>query len=330
MGSILLSAPADRPYSWGPHLYRALKDIRPDAAFFDFRSCEDPNGDLLSVVEEVAPLVHIAWKGEVFRPETFRALRSRGVFTVLWHPDESNPAWLPPLARANDLFVTQYKGMMAAYRAAGVERIAWLLDGFTPSFFEYGEITPVERRTYGCEIVSIGTIDRIPQYRRRMYALNRLIREGFDVKWWGRRMSFWRNPWRDWLSPARRAWGGAMVWNDTFAKACHCAEIFFTLPAGPEMSGGLSNRAFWVAGVGAFTLMLYKEGMEEFFELGKEVAVFRDHDEMVEKARYYLEHEDERRAIAKAGQARCLRDYTNQRLLGDFLKELPRHGGPEV
>jgi len=330
MGSVLLSAPADKPYSWGPHLYRALKDIRPDAAFFDFRSCQDPNGDLLSAVEQVAPLVHIAWKGEVFRPETFRALRSRGVFTVLWHPDESNPEWLPPLARASDLFVTQYKGMEAVYRAAGVERIAWLLDGFTPSFFECGEITPVERRTYGCEIVTIGTIDRIPQYRRRMYALNRLIREGFDVKWWGRRMSFWRNPWRDWFSPARRAWGGAMVWDGTFAKACHCAKIFFTLPADAEMPGGLSNRAFWVTGVGAFTLMLYKEGMEEFFELGKEVAVFRDHDEMVEKARYYLEHEDERRAIAEAGRARCLRDYTNQRLLGDFLKELPRHGGPEV
>ncbi len=51
---------------------------------------------------------------------------------------------------------------------------------------------------------------------------------------------------------------------------------------------------------------------------------------MVELARYYLEHDDERQAIARAGQERCLRDYTNQRLLGDFLKELPKHGGPAV
>ena len=330
MGSVLLSAPADKPFSWGPHLYRALKDIRPDAAFFDFRSCEDPNAELLEAVEREQPLVHIAWKGEVFRPEVFRELSARGVFTLLWHPDETNPQWLPPLARASDLFVTQYKGMTDVYRAAGIERIAWLLDGFTPSFFACDEVTPVEHRVYDCEVVTIGTIDRIPEYRKRMYALNRLIRDGLDVKWWGRRMSFWRNPWRDWLSPARKAYGGAMVWNDTFTKACRCAKIFLALTRRPDVSGGLSNRAFWVTGVGAFTLMLYKQGIEEFFEVGKEVVAFHDHDEMVEMARYYLEHEDERLAIARAGQERCLRDYTNQRLLGDFLKELPQHGGPEV
>lgn len=330
MGSVLLSAPADRPYSWGPHLYRALKDVRPDAEFFDFRSCEDPNRDVFEVVERVQPRVHIVWKGEAFLPETLRELSSRGIFNILWHPDETNPQWLPPIARAVDLFVTQYKGMTDIYRGAGVERIAWLLDGFTPSFFKHSGVAPVERRDYSCQIVTIGTIDRIPEYRKRMYALNRLIREGFDVKWWGRRMSFWRNPWRDWFSPARKAWGGRMVWNQTFAKACDCATIFLTLPRRPEVSGGLSNRAFWVTGVGAFTLMQHKEGMEEFFEPGKEVAVFHDHDEMVEMARYYLAHEDERKAIARAGQERTLREYTNQHLLDGFLKDLPRHGGPAV
>ncbi|MHC5033662.1 MAG: CgeB family protein [Planctomycetota bacterium] len=330
MPGIILSAPADRPYSWGPHLYEALRDIRPQAQFLDFRSVEDPNGELLRLAQEGRPALHIAWKGEVYRPETFRELRELGVYNVLWHPDETVPEWLPPLAKASDLFCTQYKGMSDAYRAEGIENLDWLLDGITPSFFQYTDITPEERERYTCEVITVGTVDRIPEYRKRLYALNRLIQEKFDVRWWGRKMSFRRNSLRDWFSPGRRAWGGGMVWNQQFAKACHCAKVFLTLPRRPEISGGLSNRAFWVTGIGTFTLTLYKEGIEEFFEPGKEIAVFHDHDEMVEKVRHYLAHDEEREAVAKAGQERTLREYTNQHLLEDFLERLAARGGPEV
>lgn len=330
MGRVLLSAPADRPWSWGSHLERALRDVRPEVSFLDFRSVDDPNKELLRIAEEFQPVVHIAWKGEVYRPATFRDLQARGVYNVLWHPDETLPEWLPPLAKASDLFCTQYKGMTDTYRAAGIQNLGWLLDGITASFFEYDEITAEEREKYACEVVTIGTVDRIPEYRKRLYALNRLIREKFDVLWWGRRMSFRRNSLRDWFSPGRRAWGRAKVWNDTFAKACHCAKIFLSLPRCPDVSGGLSNRAFWVTGIGAFTLTLYKQGIEEFFEPGKEIVVFHDEDEMVEKVRYYLEHDDEREAIAKAGQRRTLGQYTNQHLFRGFFQGLAERGGPKV
>lgn len=330
MAQVLLSAPADRPWSSGPHLERALRDIGLDVVFFDFRSSPEPNSQLLRVAEESRPAIHIAWKGDAFLPETFRELSARGVYNVLLHPDETLPEWLPPLAKASDLFCTQYKGMSAAYREAGIENLGWLLEGFTPSFFEYDQITEEEREKYTCEVVTIGTIDRIPEYRRRLYALNRLIREGFNVRWWGRHMSFRRNSLREWFSPARRAWGGGMVWDETFAKACHCAKIFMTLPANPERSGGLSNRAFWVTGVGTFYMMRYKQGLEEFFEPDREIVVFHDEDEMVEKVRYYLAHDDEREAIAEAGQRRTLGEYTSQHLFRGLFQGLAERGGPKV
>ena len=42
------------------------------------------------------------------------------------------------------------------------------------------------------------------------------------------------------------------------------------------------------------------------FEEGQETVLFRTDDELLEKVRYYLEHEGERTAIAKAGRLRCL------------------------
>jgi spore maturation protein CgeB len=69
-------------------------------------------------------------------------------------------------------------------------------------------------------------------------------------------------------------------------------------------------RLFEATGVGTLLLTDYKEDLHEMFEPGKEVAVYRTPAECVDIARYYLEHEQEREVIARAGQQRTLRDHT--------------------
>lgn len=330
MSGVLMSAPAEKPWSNGPHLATALRDVAGQSALFDFRGADDPDAELLALAGELAPVLHVAWKGERFRPETLRRLSAQGVFNVLWHPDASVPDWLPPLADAADLCCVQSRGMLPEFRRAGIRDPEWLMEGFTPACYAYETVTPEEREQFTCDVTLVGTIDRVPGYRRRLRALNCLIREGLTVRWWGRRMSLRRNPPWLYFSPARRAWGGQMVWNDTFAKACHCARIHLALPRRAEVPGGLSNRAFMATGVGAFYLSLYRQGMEEFFTLGEEVEAFHDEDEMVQKVRYYLEHEEERRRVARAGQKRALACYTNQHTFRRLLRLVAERGGPLI
>jgi glycosyltransferase involved in cell wall biosynthesis len=46
-----------------------------------------------------------------------------------------------------------------------------------------------------------------------------------------------------------------------------------------------------------------------FFDVGREVVGYRDADDLIERIHYYLAHDDERRAIARAGFRRVNRDH---------------------
>lgn len=79
-----------------------------------------------------------------------------------------------------------------------------------------------------------------------------------------------------------------------------------------DVAGEFANnlRLYEATGVGTLLLTDEKRNLGELFEVGREVVTYRDADELVAKARHYLEHDDERHAIAAAGQARTLREHT--------------------
>jgi spore maturation protein CgeB len=81
-------------------------------------------------------------------------------------------------------------------------------------------------------------------------------------------------------------------------------------------AGGLSyseqikGRNFEVPGCGGFLLTGRAENLDQYYENGKEIVSFDDKDDLIEKIRYYISHESERAAIARAGNERTLREHT--------------------
>lgn len=69
-------------------------------------------------------------------------------------------------------------------------------------------------------------------------------------------------------------------------------------------------RLFEATGVGTLLITDWKSNLHEMFKLAKEVVAYRSPEECVELIQYYLEHEEERDAIARAGQHRTLREHT--------------------
>ena len=87
-----------------------------------------------------------------------------------------------------------------------------------------------------------------------------------------------------------------------------------------EDTDHVNMRHFETTGVGAFMLTNHHQHILEYFKQGVEIETFQDTKELVEKIHYYLEHSEERKAIARRGQERCLRDYSISQRAAEFHK----------
>jgi spore maturation protein CgeB len=69
-------------------------------------------------------------------------------------------------------------------------------------------------------------------------------------------------------------------------------------------------RMYQVTGVGTLLLTDWKDNLHRIFETDREIVTYRTAEECIDLIRYYLEHDAEREAIARAGQQRTLREHT--------------------
>jgi spore maturation protein CgeB len=81
----------------------------------------------------------------------------------------------------------------------------------------------------------------------------------------------------------------------------------------------IKGRHFEIPGCGGFQLSYYVEGLEHCYEIGKEIVVFDDVDDLYEKVTYYLAHEHEREEIASAGYLKTLKEHTYAKRIGELL-----------
>jgi hypothetical protein len=79
-----------------------------------------------------------------------------------------------------------------------------------------------------------------------------------------------------------------------------------------DVAGDYANnmRLYEATGVGSLLLTDAKQNLGDLFDVGREVVAYRDENELVEAVEHYLAHEDERAAVAAAGQQRTLREHS--------------------
>ncbi|MDW8065789.1 MAG: glycosyltransferase [Anaerolineae bacterium] len=78
-----------------------------------------------------------------------------------------------------------------------------------------------------------------------------------------------------------------------------------------SIAGDVTMRVFEGTACGALVLTdVVANGLEELFAVGREIVTYRDDEDLMEKIAYYLAHEEECEAIARAGQQRTLREHT--------------------
>lgn len=103
------------------------------------------------------------------------------------------------------------------------------------------------------------------------------------------------------------------------------SKINLNITMRPIMTG-LSQRVFDVLACGGFLLTNYQEELPEMFEIGEEVECFSSKEELLEKTKFYLEHDELRSSIAEKGFKRVENCYTFehrfQQMLGEVLRTM--------
>jgi spore maturation protein CgeB len=89
--------------------------------------------------------------------------------------------------------------------------------------------------------------------------------------------------------------------------------------AGPRPSQ-IKGRTFEVPGCGGFLLTERVPHLEGYFDIGREIAVFDDADDLVEQVGRWLGDEDARARVAQAGYARVMRDHTYDRRFEEIFR----------
>lgn len=304
----------------------ALRDLTPDVVTFDSnghmgmerlswsrRALESyshmgpvtarANQALRAAAEEHRPDLIWIDKGDWVWASTLKALRSRGAFMVQHNTDALWPA--PPLLRFNRRLLRATPGLFDIFLTTNVDdharigqrdvTISLLTDlGFDGDRFEPSPLPPSIQAQWANPMIFVG------HYERRTEAgILALIEAGLPVTVFGH---------RPWFASRNRARLGdhlrPELSDEDYVRAIKGAKIGLCFVSKTNYNQ-TAARSFEIPGCATFLLAMRTPQHLDCFREGKEADFFGGTRELVEKARYYLEHDAERQEVARRGRERC-------------------------
>jgi len=155
-------------------------------------------------------------------------------------------------------------------------------------------------------------------HKERIHLLEYLCGQ-LDMEVWGQGMDGLTEN-----SPVRRQHKG-VAWGIEMYQILHQSKVTLNHHIGIAESWANNMRLFEATGVGTLLITDWKTNLEEMFKIDREVVAYRTPQECAEKIRYYLQREDERQSIAKAGQKRTLEEHTYDRRMEELVDLVHRY-----
>lgn len=272
------------------------------------------NERLRELPESLAPDLVWIEKGLTIEPDTLRALRAKWPHAqvVSFSPDDMfNPRnqsrqWLGGLG-LYDLHVTTKTFNVPELRAVGAHDVFYFDKGFSPQVHRPHPVTPDLRERLGGDVGFVGW----PEGARER-SMRYLAAHGVPVRVWG--------PWPRWKNAKNLIVEGRPLWDTEYAQALSAFRINLGFLRRVNRDKH-TTRSIEIPACGGFLLAERTEEHLALFREGVEAEFFSSDQELLEKTKYYLAHEEERARIAAAGLSRCLTGgYDNESRLTSVLR----------
>ena len=318
----------ERGLSYEYHsFYLCLQKIFEQVQFFDYYSLflekgkNAMNDTLLAFIQSEKPdLTIFALYQDEFRPEVIVELKDYTTtlcyfFDDLWRVEFAD-FWAPHF----HYVTTCSTSCLRRYTELGYKQVIYSPFGYNHFIFQKKDLP----KRYDVSFVG-------GSHPYRGWVINQLRKANIDVAVWG------GGTW-----PAGRLTYEEMidVFNQTKINLNISNSVSWHLPylvtslravqialKSKKTKESLKARLFEVGGCGGFQLTHYVEDLERCYEIGREIGVYMDMDDLIAKIRYYLKHDDERESIAEAGYSKALADHTYAKR---FTEIVDRIFGPHL
>jgi spore maturation protein CgeB len=323
---------------WRNNLLLPLRDLGHDVVEFDydltatFRNLDATSPKQAAFIQENRPKVsaellrqikaaHAVQPFDLFfsyfydscvLPETIDAIRGLGIKTVNWYCNGSYQLELVrEISPHYDFCLVPEKFRLADYRAMGARPI-YCQEAANPAIYKPEDV-PVE-----FDVTFVGQA-----YGERPLLIRYLREHGIAVHLWGHG---WKTPDARFLP--KESYEAISAIPEYLRSDPLPDEELVKMYSRSKINLGFSTcgsthlleqrilqvrlRDFEVPMSGGFYLVERMEELGEFFELGREVACYRDRAELLKKIRHYLAFPAEREKVRVAGHARAVRDHSWQ------------------
>lgn len=272
------------------------------------------NRRLIAAVRAFQPAVIIVLKGEAISREALVALRAQKIPLISWWVDD--PFHYPiSILRHFELFDTVYvydKESVAKLKARGIGHASYLPCACDQTTFYPQKLDPSDYPGLNCTIGFVAT-----HYPGRAELLSRM--KGLDIGLWG---GGWWEAAHELRELPDGYWRGHRITPADAARVYNLARICPNVHHPQTQFGGLNTRTFEIPAAGGFELVDNVPGLEEHFDIGREIVAYCSPANFLELTQYYLSHPAERSAIVERGHARVLRDHTYKQRLETILKNI--------
>ena len=262
----------------------------------------------------------VVWieKGVTIRPKTLRFIKKNDPEAKLVFCSEDDmyalhnrTAYFNRGIRYYDVVFTTKVYNLEELKKLGAKRTALFLDAYDEKVHRPMELSDAEKAEFGADISFVGMFEE-DRARRILY----LAEHGLPVAVWG-------NGWANWVGKNKNMIvKNKMLLEDDYARAINATKINLCFLRKINRDQ-VTSRSVEIPACGAFLLGERTKRHLEFFEEGKEMEFFGSDEEMLKKAKYYLENPAEREKIALAGRERCVKSgYSMRSQLGKMLVEI--------
>ena len=348
------------------NFFDTLRHMGHDLVYFDFMSIERERGRagmnrrLLDVVRKEHPdLTFTVLYKDQLDPAVIRDIsNSGGTVTLNWFCDDDwrfetfSRHWAPCF----NWVVTTAASALPKYAAMGYENV--IKSQWACNHNVYGRIDAPLR----FEVTFVGQ-----SHGPRLAAVEALRRRGLNIKVWGTGWPSLRLEQEEMIkvfcsskinlnfsnlpdgrsgpmmSSLEAAWSrfqprgtvgrgatDAVRWTVRNLRRLRGAGIRRSVSDAGWSDGQIKGRNFEIPGCGGFLLTSRAAGLEQYYDLGREVACFDSVPDLLEQAEYYLTHERERAAIAEAGYRRTREDHTYERRMTEIFQRIGLGAVPRV